>query len=224
MVAPLQTVAPTFFPVAALAGKVFVAASLIATAAAHAGIVVSNLDQPEDWFPFAAENVWRATSFTTGAEASTLDTITMRLGPGRDTGTAVPRLFADASGVPSGTALAIFDGQVVNSNREYTFTSAGLSLAANTTYWLALQGQGENLDWVATNSTAQSGIWTIGDVMLQSLDSGSTWPNSDNFVGQFSISATLVPEPSPLALALAGLACAAARRLWPAKKRCQDSP
>jgi hypothetical protein len=49
--------------------------------------------------------------------------------------------------------------------------------------------------------------------MIGSLDSGSTWTESNTFVGQFSIAATPVPEPSPLVLTLAGLACAAAWRL-----------
>jgi hypothetical protein len=196
---------------------VAVAAALLATAAAHAGIVVSNLDEASDMFPSFSGNVWRATSFTTDAQAYTLDTITARLAPqGIFPAVAVPRLFLDASGVPSGAALETFASQGITTSGEYTFISTGLLLDPNTTYWLAFQGQDPGqTTWAATNSITQSGIWMIGDVMLRSSDSGSTWTQTDTFVGKFSIAATPVPEPSPLVLTLAGLACVAAWRLCP---------
>jgi hypothetical protein len=199
-------------------------AALVATTSAHAGIVVSNVDEYSEqdvfnqagaWF---SDTVWLATSFTTDAEAYTLTTISVTLGQQAVAGPVVPRIFLDDSGGPSGNALETFGSQTIDSLQGvYTFTSTGLPLDPNTTYWLALQAQGSPDDiffWFATASTNQSGVWTIGNDMIESTNSGSTWPTSNAFVGLLSISATPVPEPSPLVLTLAGLVCAAAWHRW----------
>ncbi len=177
----------------------------------QAGTVVSNLGESPSSNPFVDSIVWAATSFTTDSQAYTLNSLTLRL---TDVmfggGTVTPRIFANGSGAPSGVALEVFSSQTVNGFVNLTFASTGLTLDPNTTYWIALQGGGfDDSTWGSTSSTAQTGSWTIGDTVLRSTDSGSSWPTTYGFSGQFSVDATPVPEPSSVLLlgigAMAGL-------------------
>jgi len=177
----------------------------VSTQSSRAAEVVSNLGQTSDSTPFVTQSTWRATSFTTDGLGYTLDSVRFLLSPVEIPETVTPKIFADGSGIPSGSALETFSAQLVNADTSYTFTSAGLSLSPNTTYWLTLQsGSTEPVGWWSTASASQTGSWTIGDAMKTSLNSGSTWPTTESFTGQFSVMATPVPEPKNL-MPFAGL-------------------
>ena len=182
-------------PVFSVPRSLVVSALLLAACSSHAQIV-SNLGEATSTFPIISTAAWRATSFTTDGLNYTLNSVTLSLlSADIPAGNVTPHIFADASGVPSGSALETFGSQTIGAS--VTFTSTGLSLSANTTYWLVLQATGLNSYWKATSSQNQTstGSWTIGNNMLRSTDSGATWPTTDTFIGKFSVQATPVPEP-----------------------------
>jgi hypothetical protein len=189
----------------------FLTALAGSAASSQAGTVVSNLGEGETASPFVNGSVWNATSFTTDVLTYTLNSLTLRLSFfDFGGGTVTPRIFTNGSGAPSGVALEVFSSQTVNGSGNFTFASTGLTLDPNTTYWIALQGGGFDASlWASTSSPAQTGGWTIGDTMLHSTDSGSSWPTTYGFSGQFSVDATPVPEPRSVLLlgmgAMAGL-------------------
>lgn len=148
-----------------------------------------------------------ASSFTTDNSAYSLNSLTLSLdSPLANNVTVTLRLFADASGAPSGSALETLAPQTFSSGGNKTFNSTGLALAPDTTYWLTVSGTGSIPVWFETASTAQTGNWSIGDNGLQSTDSGNSWSSSAN-IGKFSVDASPVPEPAPIALLSLSAGC-----------------
>lgn len=99
------------------------------------------------------------------------------------------------------------------------FTSTGIVLDPNTSYWLGIRAiSGGKFGWSYTGSdteTAEAG-WSIDNSLTaNSADTGAGWSNTStafgNSVGRFSISG--VPEPTSLALlGLGGLLVTRRRR------------
>jgi hypothetical protein len=89
-----------------------------------------------------------------------------------------------------------------------TYTASGLTLAANTSYWLAFTdpGTGTGVANTQLNApvTSGSGDFTLGDTYVTA--NGGPWSDE----GQFFVplagidGTTAVPEPSTLALAILG--------------------
>ena len=180
-------------------------------------VAVSNLGENIDAFSLATATTWLANSFTTDNQTYTLNSVTMSLAIGGPTLTkAAPKIYSDSSGVP-GSSLENYASQDILIDGDFTFTSAGLTLAPNTTYWLVLQHVGFSIgvQWPSTFSDNQTGSWTIGDTMRESIDSGSTWPNTYSWTGRFSVDATVAPVPEPqeylLAMGVGLIAFAALR-------------
>jgi len=93
----------------------------------------------------------------------------------------------------------------------FTFTSIGIPLAANTTYWLVISAQGTStaFEWARSDPSVtppQTDYATFGEQWI-SYNSGETWAVGSNGAHSFSI--TAVPEPGILHLlvpaALVGL-------------------
>lgn len=182
--------------------------------AASAEMVVSNLSQPLDGHVFVRDAQWEALSFSVGSDPYTLDRVNVNAKADRydwdGNGFAVS-IYSDASGHP-GTLIETLTGPAPTaSGGIFPYTSSGLPLAANGTYWVVASGSSStDVRWVTTASTAESSAlpgFSIGDITWFSLTDGVSWGNH-NVVTRFSVEATMVPEPSTLALtvlALAGL-------------------
>lgn len=157
-----------------------------------------------------------AIAFVTGSDSSFLQvqSVTLGLGDISPFSTAILTLVNDNSGSPTGATLAT-NSLLVQSNGLYTFGLGGVSVAANTTYWVTLEAQ---------DPTAPSTFsWLRGDpqgVPAGLNGSGYTFPTSGGMRSQndgawaarpeaetLSITVTAVPEPSSVAMALAALAC-----------------
>lgn len=192
---------------------------LLSSGFGRAGQVVSNLGESSSGSMTFSGNNWLAASFTTDNLEYTLNSVTLSLdSPLSSSVTVTLRIFADGSGAPTGSALETFTPVTFSSGGNKTFSSTGLDLNANSTYWLAASGTGSIPVWFATTSTVQTGNWTIGDNGLTSNNGGGNWTTSPN-IGKFSIDASPVPEPAPAALMLLAMGCFAVFRFRKIAKR-----
>lgn len=147
--------------------------------------------------------------FTTGAQASTLNSVTLDLQM-LSSGPFSVGLYSYNGTNPWTIPLLNLTPTAVFANGLNTFTGA-YALTANTSYWIVVNPQDNiSLAWTATNSlgqTSNSG-WTIGDshgvVFLDKDNNG--WQNGAPNVGRMSIDATVVPEPTSAALLFCGAA------------------
>lgn len=182
------------------------AAGLLA-ASASAQVTVSNLGNSSaatvTISTAAATPV--AGSFTTDSATYSLTSVTLHLGSVDTSSPLTVSIYNDNSGQP-GSSLATLSGASPTSGGYYTFTSTGLALSANTTFWVAATTSGSGAYWLNTTddlsqSNTGGATWTIGDdTKLFSSGSWNTIPVS----ALMSVTATAVPEPGTYA-ALAGL-------------------
>jgi hypothetical protein len=182
------------------------AAGLLA-ASASAQVTVSNLanDIGSSATISTSANTPVAVSFTTDSATYSLTSVTLSLGGVNTSSPLMVSIYNDNSGQP-GSSLTALSGASPTSTGNYTFTSTGLALSANTTYWVAAatSGSGEyywNLTTDLSQSNTGGATWTIGDD-TQLFNSGS-W-NTISVSAFMSVTATAVPEPGTYA-ALAGL-------------------
>ena len=159
-------------------------------------------------------------SFTTGNNAATVGSIDLSIQYVDPLNTTFSvAIYSDNNG-SLGTSLS---GGLLANPATYeqlatnTFTASGLTLSANTTYWLVLANPGSwpqtgaisesmTLPFTSTPAASSSDGWTLGNQVWVYGD-GSTWNNgTGNITPLFSINVDAVPEPSTLALAgLGGL-------------------
>jgi hypothetical protein len=210
-------------------------ASAFALPGVRAVTLVSNLDRVQtgtigNTSNSTLQNSLWAFQFTTGSAASTVTGLTAALGnyAGTVPVTAVfeAGIWTNASGPSS--QLATFSntptvaGSTVNNVADVSFTSSGINLAANTSYWVVLRNTAASgtqfaFDWGGTNQSTESSAygWTIADAHLGthyrfSVNGGSSWIDPGDSVSnlKFSLEGTVVPEPSSLmmlAVAAGGL-------------------
>jgi hypothetical protein len=110
-----------------------------------------------------------------------------------------------------------------------SFSASGITLAANTTYWIVLKAATGAFDWSWTDDNTGTGSGYQG-IWGTSLDAGNTWFTYTVFPTQFSVttsaSATApAPEPGTWMLSAAGLlvGCGAFRRRMKLRGRGKDS-
>jgi photosystem II stability/assembly factor-like uncharacterized protein len=180
---------------------------------ASAATVVSNLGETTDGgfgitFDGESSNGFAVGQFfTTGAQASTLNSVTLDLQM-LSSGPFSVGLYSYNGTNPWTNPLLNLTPTAIFAGGLNTFTGA-YALTANTSYWIVVNPQDNiSLAWTATNSlgqTSNSG-WIIGDshgvVYLDKDNNG--WQNSAPSVGRMSIDATVVPEPTSAVLLLFG--------------------
>jgi PEP-CTERM motif len=206
---------------------VLLAACAAILPAVHAQVGVSNLSSTHNngtIYPPAPRLL--AQSFTTDSSATyfTLDSVSLMLY--QSAGTIVDftvTVRSDDSAIP-GSLLGTLAGNASPTadfmGQQYTYTASGVTLAADTTYWITW-GFTDPVDAGATfigtpvQDTAATGQWTLG-ANRASFDAGATWPSEANgsFPLQISIQATAIPEPGTYAamLGVAALGLTAWRR------------
>jgi hypothetical protein len=179
---------------------------------ARAGVMVSNLGEATFSSSPLSEDFWFANRFITDAAASSflLESVTLDLTAAvTPSGGFFVAIYSDAA-VRPGVELELLSGETNPATAgSHTFTSAGLSLSPNTSYWVVAgvsTGTGF-YGWQMTNSDLFAGSWTIPSTgtHTHSLGQGTDWdPAMDGFARKFSVSAAAVPEPATYALLALG--------------------
>ena len=146
---------------------------------------VDNLNQPDGTELVLSFD--SAQAFTTGSARYVLRSVDIeytRIGSGYDPSDATVRIHADSGGSPGGSLGTLTNPDsfpASSSDQVLTFTSAGIDLAADTTYWLVfdvnIDARGRAAAWVrGTSSGAEDAPynsgWSIGD--------GAVWRNYDS--------------------------------------------
>ena len=186
--------------------------------------IVSNLGQTDDTVLFIRQNLWRGTQITTGSNAGGYTLVSMTGAFNAQIGTPSgfqTSVYSDDSTSP-GTLLETLSGSDPTTAGNHTYTSTGLSLDANTSYWLVFtEASGDgffNFDATTSDAETSSDGWSIGDFSGFSGDQGANWnANADTKVMLFSVQATPVPEPHEYAMfvGLGLLGFVAVRRRFP---------
>ena len=168
-------------------------------------------------------------SFTTGTEATSLQSVTLSMAAGTHLGGSFSvKLFSTlGSTVPDADLGVTFTGSANPATAGlYTYTSSAYQLAPLTTYWVvaavAHASPDKQYKWNFTNTlseTSPSG-WTMGDdIADQTTYDGQvgTWATAYTGVAvKFSVDATAVPEPVSAVAWFGGLGLAA---VWRRRRR-----
>lgn len=201
-------------------------AVLLAVSSAPAATLFSNLGGApasiEVGTGLTATNQMVASEFITGSSASVLTGVEIEVlnDDFFADHTYSVRLFSDAGAAP-GTLVATFSPALINSNfitagngQSIAFSHSGISLAADTRYWLALSvledvtattetGFHRRVSDTTDPVTGYSNSSPPG--MYFSNDAGSSWSAAGVNNAQFQLEGMLVPEPGRAILLLAGL-------------------
>ena len=193
------------------------ALAMVSSVSAQAGVALSNMGAAGTTNTSTNTNTdvlatdLLAAGFTTGSTDQVLDWVALWT---FNNDTAVNRtvsIFSDASGSPGtsfGTSTAT---NVPGTKGRYQFNFSGVTLAANTKYWVL---PGEGLSWYTvqggTAPTAVNGSGFSFDGMQESFNSGTSWsPLATNYTLAISTSdvPAAVPEPALTSLlCLSGIA------------------
>src|SRR5437879_3498407 len=120
---------------------------------AHAQVILSNnLSNATTGTEAATGNRWLTSSFGTGTSAYTLSSVTLLLA-NSTSGTARLDLYSDGGLEPGSlistlTPPASFPTTLGNA----TWTSNGVTLSLNTTYWVVLRANSGQFDWAWTSN------------------------------------------------------------------------
>jgi hypothetical protein len=125
-------------------------------------------------------------SFTTGSSASTLTSVTLLLDQ-ITAGSATVKIYSDG-GLQPGSLVGTLTSPASYSATlaKTTFTSSGISLSANSTYWVVLVANSGSFGWSWTTTDTGSGTGFVGG-WGDSTDSGSTWFTFDDSPTQMQV-------------------------------------
>lgn len=185
----------------------------MAATRSQGAVMVSNIDSNLNGLVVVTDTNWFASSFVTdnSAAAFTLDQIELSMGDvgGGSEGGFTVRIYSDSGNTP-GTLLETLSGDAnPTSGGLFDYTSTGLALSTNTTYWVVVGVTVDNIFFWNIENSAPTGTWTIPDAQSISTNGGLTWQTFTGEEGRpqmFSVSATPVPEPAVTGLLAVGLA------------------
>jgi hypothetical protein len=156
-----------------------------------------------------SQHIRYATPFTTdnSANAWTLNSLTVHLdGSDNPSGDFFVEIWSSSSSQPGSLLEALSGNSNPSVDGNYTYTSTGLMLAADTTYHFVtgVSAGTSGTYWLPfTTSNNQTGLWSIGDNGFLSTTSQPDWAPAGS-TPRFSISATAlgsaIPEPSTYAV------------------------
>jgi hypothetical protein len=174
---------------------VFLAASRPAAADA---VLSDNLTSASGGVETATGDTWLTAGFGTDGRDYDLTSITLLLQRASIGGQVELDVYDDDFLQPGSLVGSLtYSGTIGSSLSEVTFTTTGLSLAANSSYWVVLKAVTGEFAWSWANDSDGSGAgfqhtWGSTD------DAGATWFTYDSYPLQMSVMATAVPEPGSL--------------------------
>ena len=187
------------------------AMAMVSSVSAQAGVVLSNMGATgttntstnTNTDILANERV--AAGFTTGSTDQILDWVALWTFNNDAPGTKTVSIFSDVAGSP-GTSFGTSTATIVPATKgRYQFNFSGVTLAANTKYWVLPEA---GLSWYEVQGnaapTAQNGSGFSFDGMKDTFNGGTSWnPQTDNYTLAISTS-NVPPVPEP---ALTSLLC-----------------
>lgn len=180
-----------------------IASATLVAGSAQATVLYNNLGAASTGTDPVAGFGPLADSFSTGASAVSLDTLTLLVdGNAGSGGSFTVNLLTDNNTSP-GAVLAsgtFSDSVLAGTLTPLTFTCNGCSLAADTRYWIQLADAGGT----TTNWSWSSDISGVGVANEYFANSNGVFANNPNGPYQMELIAG-VPEPATWALMLAGL-------------------
>lgn len=180
-----------------------------ATIDSHAAtILTDNLSATSAGSDSVSDNVLLAADFSTDSSAYGLSSVTLLLRE-ESVGTASLNLYSDNGGIPGFLLGTLTSSGSYSSNLADTvFTASGITLAANTTYWLVLGASSGTFEWSWTATNSGSGAGYTGN---SAYFDGSYWYGTSGvYPYQLSVTAnpagtSAVPEPASFGLFAATL-------------------
>jgi hypothetical protein len=173
----------------------------------NADTISNNLSNATAGTETASGSTWVTASFGTGSSSSTLSNVTLLLS-NPAAGVAEVDLYSNSLLQPGSLVGTLNSpGSYSSELSNTTFSSSGLALSANSTYWIVLKALSGEFDWAWTTESSGTGIGFQGTWGI-STDAGSTWYTYAVYPTQFSVTttaATVTPEPRAGLLGITGL-------------------
>jgi PEP-CTERM motif len=179
---------------------------LVSALIANADTISSNLSNATAGTEVASGNTWLTASFGTGTSSDTLSSVTLLLS-NPIAGVAEVDLYSNSLLQPGSLVGTLFSPSSYSTGlSNTTFSSNGLTLSANSTYWLVLKALSGEFDWAWTSDNTGTGTGFQG-TWGSSTDAGAAWYTYAVYPTQFSVptTAAAVPEPGTGLLAIGGL-------------------
>ena len=185
------------------------AMAMVSSVSAQAGVVLSNmgangLTDTSGIFNGDIQGSTRlASGFTTGSVAQKLDWVSL-VGFNNDVTQKTVAIFSDNAGNP-GTVFATSAVRNVGLKDVYKFDFTGVTLAANTKYWVLPEtGLSWYLNGPLAQPSAQNGSGFTHSGVRQSGDNGASWSTTTNPFTLAISTSDVPPVPEP---ALTSLLC-----------------
>lgn len=171
----------------------------------------NNLSDVNGGTESASSTRWLAASFATGTAAHALNYVTLLLA-NTSAGAAQVSIYSNGGLEPGSLVATLTSPASYSATLAPTaFTTAGVNLAANTTYWIVLRPTSGTFLWGWTGDNTGSGAgfqhtWGISE------DSGAFWWSFDTYPTQFSVTvdactaATVSAHPQPVNVRCGGMA------------------
>jgi hypothetical protein len=188
---------------------------LAATPGAWAqGVLSDNLANASAGRSMVLDTSWAAAKFTTDGQAYNFRSAVLLMSGIQGSGSSAQvDIYSDTGANKPGAAIAtlVAPGSYPPSLTPTTYTSPGVPLAANSSFWVVLKAPTGGLTWSYTENPSGTGPGFAPD-WSQSLDAGSTWSTSLFPPYQMQVNVEVVPEPCSWAILVLGLAGYAVRR------------
>ncbi len=172
---------------------------------AHGVDLFDNLNRTPEDVGSVSTTAWTAQRFTTDNQQYDLTQITLLLARPSGSGELTLQLWGGTSLVPSGGSLGTLTRTSAYSttSAQTTFSAAGLTLSANSNYWIvAIGANSTTLRWSYTANNTGSGVG-FQQNWSDTFDSGGTWSSGGirtNSPYIMKVTATAVPEPGTVVL------------------------
>jgi hypothetical protein len=180
---------------------------LVSAFAMNADTISSNLSNATAGTETASGSTWLTASFGTDSSSSSLSNVTLLLS-NPSAGIAEVDLYSNSLLQPGSLVGTLNSpGSYSSELSNTTFSSSGLALSANSTYWIVLKALSGEFDWAWTTDSSGTGTGFQGTWGI-STDAGSTWYTYAVYPTQFSVTttaATVTPEPGTGLLGITGL-------------------